>query len=438
MYQRPFILFLCLLIILSSLFLSGCSFIKEDKNVSESEKWQGVIVLWDFPRWPDKNGDRFGWIEEKITQFEKSHPGVFIQLRRLKWEYGMIELRAAAASGTHPDIAPVASDLGFIAGGYLESVKEFFTPEELKEYEPKALEAVSYNGEIYGFPWFITTYGLFLNKDVFSARNAQVPEKGTWTYDEFVQALQKVSYDKNHDGKNDYFGFNVFLSPGSYQIWPFLTMDGANIFDDKGNFVLNSPEGILALTRMVDLEAKYKVTPEEYGTLAEKEVWGDFVEKNKIAVYPAGPWAIKILSDLKKEGKGFDFEIAHYPKGDSFPTGISLVSGYGIFRQEDQQKKAMCIEFLKYITSEKEQEALIDYGVFPAMTKVSNRVIKDPHMLKMKEILDTSAVLPKIKNWHTVDEIITTQIRQALISKKTPAEALEDAQEEIQKIKEMR
>ena len=124
------------------------------------EKWQGIITLWDFPRWPDKSGDPFGWIKNKILEFEKEHPGVFIHLRSLKWEYGLIELRAAATSGTNPDIAPIAADCDFILKGYLEPVDEYFLPEELEKYEPKALEAVSYQERIYGFPWFMTTHGL--------------------------------------------------------------------------------------------------------------------------------------------------------------------------------------------------------------------------------------------------------------------------------------
>ena len=117
----------------------------------------------------------------------------------------------------------------------------------------------------------MTTYGLYLNKEIFNERNATIPEKGSWSYDEFVSALQKATYDQNNDGKIDHYGFNLFLSPGNYQVWGFLTMDGAQIFDEKGNFTLNTPEGVSALTKLVDLETKYKVVPfDEYGTMEEK------------------------------------------------------------------------------------------------------------------------------------------------------------------------
>ncbi|MDN5312410.1 MAG: multiple sugar transport system substrate-binding protein [Thermoanaerobacteraceae bacterium] len=435
MYRRPFTLFFCLIFVFLMVGSNGCGSDKKSVEPNVKKEWQGVITLWDFPRWPDKNGDRFGWIEKKISEFEKKHPGVFIHLRQLKWEYGLIELKAAAAAGTPPDMAPVAADFDFISAGYLEQVDEYIKPEDIPKYDEKAIEAVSYQGRIYGFPWFITTHSLFLNLEAFSARGAKNPGNETWTYDEFVAALQKLTYDKNRNGKMDYYGFNLFLSPGNFTVWPFLTMDGANIFDENGNFVLNSPEGVSALAKMVDLAAKYKVVPEEdYGTLEENLVWGDFAEKRKIAVYPAGPWAIKVLEDRERAGKGFKFDIAQYPAGQKQPRAFAIVSAYGIFKQEDGAKKELCAEFLSYITSEKEQQALEQYGVFPAIKAVRQKIIEDPFMKKMEKILDDARVLPKVNNLYKKDEILTAQIRMALLAQKTPAQALEDAAREIEKI----
>ena len=75
MFCRPTILFLCTILVIATALIcfSGCGVEnKEDKGLSE-DMWQGVITLWDFPRWPDENGNRFGWIERKISEFEKSH-----------------------------------------------------------------------------------------------------------------------------------------------------------------------------------------------------------------------------------------------------------------------------------------------------------------------------------------------------------------------------
>jgi multiple sugar transport system substrate-binding protein len=440
MRHRTLVLFFCFIFFMAAfmgLILIGCNVERNNSSIESEESWEGIITLWDFPRWPDKTGNKFGWIESKIREFEKENPGVFIHLRPLKWEYGLIELRAATAAGTYPDIAPIAADFDFIIEGHLEPVNEFISSDELERYEPRAIEAVTYQNQIYGFPWFMTTYGLFLNKENFTSQNAVIPEDGCWTYDEFVQALQKLTLDQNKDGKIDKYGFNFFLSPSNYQIWGFLTMDGAPVFDKQGNFMLNSPEGVSALTKLVDLDSKYKLVPtEEYGTLEETKVWSDFCENQRISVYPAGPWAIKILNDRYKSGNGFEFDLVHYPTGESNPSGFTLVSGYGIFKQENEAKKKMCAKFLKYITSEAEQEVLEEYGVFPVYMELLAKSSSDPLMKRMKEILDTTENLPKVRNWHKIDEAVISQIRLALNSQKTPSEALADAAKDVQLILE--
>ena len=39
----------------------------------------------------------------------------------------------------------------------------------------------------------MTTHGLFVNKEMFEANNAVIPEDGFWTYEEFVSELEKVT-----------------------------------------------------------------------------------------------------------------------------------------------------------------------------------------------------------------------------------------------------
>ena len=125
------------------------------------------------------------------------------------------------------------------------------------------------------------------------------------------------------------------------------------------------------------------VPHDEYGTLEETQVWSDFCE-NKIAVYPTGPWAINILNKRYKSGEGFEFDLVHYPKGRSMASPFVLVSGYGIFKQQDSEKKELCAKFLKNITSEKEQKALAEYGVFPVYLEEPGKIIKDPMIKRMK------------------------------------------------------
>ncbi|MDI3535254.1 MAG: multiple sugar transport system substrate-binding protein, partial [Thermosediminibacterales bacterium] len=70
--KKKWVVFVLMFFLLTA-FTSACSLFKksEQQFLEKSEKnWQGIITLWDYPRWPDSKGNRFHWIEEKIKEFE--------------------------------------------------------------------------------------------------------------------------------------------------------------------------------------------------------------------------------------------------------------------------------------------------------------------------------------------------------------------------------
>ncbi|MDI3533835.1 MAG: multiple sugar transport system substrate-binding protein [Thermosediminibacterales bacterium] len=338
------------------------------------------------------------------------------------------------AEKTYPDIAPVGTNCSYIRKGLLEPVEQFLSEDEIKDYYKGAIEAVTYNGSIWGFPWFMTTYALFLNMDIFEERNVKPPEDGIWTWEEFVAKLQELTYDSNGDGKKDVFGFHSFIKEGYYNTWGIITSDEAKLFsDDLSEFTFTSDEAISGLQKLVDLAQKYNVTPPEFGKQGPKEAWTAFVENKNIAVFPAGSWAVNVLRQREKEGKGFKFDVAGFPLGKlGMPNIIHPEFGaYGIFKEDEEAKKRVCISFLKFITAPEEQRKLKDYGVFPVRKSVGNIYLDDSYMIRIQENLNYTSPPPCHPNWLKIEPIIQNQIREAVTGKKSPKQALEDAKSSI-------
>lgn len=421
-------LFIIIIFIFSILVSCGGKINSNDLLKEKEEKKEEIVItLWDFPRWESENNSRFGWIEKKIKEFEKAHPGVYIYLKKLKWEYGMFEIKAACQAGINPDIAPVAGEYDLILRGYVEPVDEFFTKEELEKYDERALEALRVNGRLYGFPWFLTTYGMFINKDLFEERKLSFPPEGGWTFQKFMDTAIKLTWDKNRDKKVDYYGFDYVLKPGNYGFWGLLTMDGARFFDNEGNFILNSKEGLSALKKLSEAFQKNVIFPPEAGDRDEKRLWGNFTEKKKVAMTFMSNWAIPLLEKKKNEGSGFNFELLPYPGGESQAHSFAVTSGYAILKQNDERKKKLCGEFLKFITSEKEQENLLKYGVLPAIKSVQEKAVSENEFYKKsKELLTSAEFLPKVRNWQEIENIINTELLLCIKGKKTPEKALQD------------
>ncbi len=437
--RKAFTLFLCAILIVY-IFL-GPTLLEQmresyEKTIEPQHKkteWTGVITLWDYPRLDMRNGTRFSWIKGKIKEFEKNNPGVYIELKQLDWQDGPTFMKAAAKTGANPDIAPVGSDYFYMSGGYLEELDEYISLAERSDYIGSILDTAVYKGKIYGLPWMMTGYTMLLNTDRFSERNISPPENGEWTYEQFVEALKQLTYDTDGKGGPDVFGFNSFIEPGYYNTFGIIMSDGALIMDEAtGSYTFNTPEALSGLTRLCDLKHKYKVTHPGFGKMDENQAWATFL-KGETAVYIGGSWAVPLLRNSQGD-KAVNFTVARYPTGNAdVPLSISsTTSSYAVFKQEDEGKRKVCADFIRFITSAEAQAELVNFGYFPVRKSGKHLYENDKEMYTIQQSLYFAEHLPKVDNWSEIDTVLQTKIKEAVAGSISPEQALKDAERLIQ------
>ena len=426
------ILFIILWPIYNILYVKG---VFENDNAKENQ-WEGVITLWDYPRLNIENGSRYGWISEKIKRFERENPGVYIELEPIDWSKGPYKLEVGLKTGNLPDIAPVANDFAFMREDVLETLDNHFTEDEKEEFKYQALKSVTYDNKIWGFPTMMTTYGMFINLEIFRERGVEPPIDGNWTYEEFVEKMKMLTYDGDGDGEIDHYGFTSFIKPNYYNIWGILLSDGGEIIDSSGNFSFNDEKAISGLEKVISLKNKHKVTPEDFGVLDENKAWQMFYKDKNVAVYPTGSWAVNVLESLYNNGEGFLFEVVNFPIGDSkVPLTLNNnVVSYGIFKQEDIGKLDMCVKFLKFINNEKYQRELEKLGMFTVKKTVKDMYKNNPNMKRSEDSLAYTKVIPRHKDFKEIDRILQSSIRMAIIGEKSSKDALDEADRAIEKI----
>ncbi len=408
----------------------------EKLNNKKLEEWKGIIQLWDFPRVDSKTGSRYGWIQDKIRKFERENPGVFIELVPLDWKKGTNKLEVALKTGNLPDIAPIGTEYIYMNESTLVPLDEYFTKDEIKEFKFLAMNAVTKDEQMWGVPFMMTTYSMFLNVELFKQRGVELPLDGNWTYEEFVEKMKALTWDDNGNGDLDYFGFVSPIKPDFYNLWGIILSDGAEIVNDRGEYTFYGEKAISGLQKVVDLKQKYNATPEEFGLYDENEAWNLFFNQKKVAAYPTGSWAAKTLLDKYQSGEGFEYVVANYPIGDRrLPISLNnSVSAYGIFKQEDKGKLDMCVKFLKFITKDNHQKELERLGVFPVKSTIEDIFANDPNMKKIEDCLSYTIQLPRHKEWNEIDRILQNQIRLAIIGEKTAEEAIEEARSQVMQI----
>lgn len=201
------------------------------QSCHRSETRKIVIRVWDYPRpapqgvkkWEDH------WEYKIFKEFERKHPGVKIEYTRLSWRNGGEKLDIAVLSGNPPDLAGSAFKNAYVERGVLEPIDRFLTHEDSTDILPQALQPFRYNGHIYAWPWYMTVYTLILNKRIFNERHVPIPEDGIWTWDEFVNAMQKLTFDRDGDGKIDVYGIAFTLEPDHNEAWAFIHSEGARV-----------------------------------------------------------------------------------------------------------------------------------------------------------------------------------------------------------------
>ena len=111
-----------------------------------------------------------------------------------------------------------------------------------------ALDAVSWNGKIYGLPKFVSVQSMFWNKDHFKQAGLD-PEAAPENWDSFVSVAKAVTTDGR-------YGYTCDMGnpAGAYQNFlRALLLAGGELYDAQWNPQLNSEAGVEGLTKMVEL-----------------------------------------------------------------------------------------------------------------------------------------------------------------------------------------
>lgn len=441
---RPFTLFLCLILIVFILFAPH--FLKRpqideliDKVFKKEIEWKGIITIRDYPRLDASTGYKYSWITKKIKEFERNNPGVFIEFKPLDTKTGYIEIEKSIKTNSYPDIAPVGANKEIISTGALEPLDRYLKQDEINRFKEDAIEAVKNDNQIWGIPYMMENYCLFLNLDLFNEKGVKPPEDGIWTYEEFVDTLKQMTYDKNGDGKIDVFGFDSYIAPNHYNTWGILLSDGGEIIDHKRDiYRFYGDEAVSGLKKLVDLKLLHKVTPTSFGVHDSSAAWRSFSVEKKIAVYPGKTSNMSILKVLNSRGKGFNFAVAKYPIGEAgFPIYPgNTVTAYGVFKQEDKKKLEMCVKFLKHLIDDESGESLYNQGVFPVQKNVSEIYKKDRIMNDLEREVKYSKPIGNHPKWKEIDYILQNQLKMALLGEKTTEEAIRTAKEKIDELLE--
>lgn len=317
-------------------------------------------------------------------------------------------LALAGPSGDGPDIFFQPQDrLGdVVAQGLATPI--VYSNEEINGFSKAAIDAFTYEGEIYGAPVAIETYFAYYNKAIIDE------------YPTTIEDVFKMSQEFT-DRENDQFGFLV--SPEFYYLYSFINSNGGYIFGeqdgvyDVDDIGLDNEGAVAGLEQYMEF-INADILPR---TLTVDVLDGLFTD-GKVGMVISGPWAISNY----QRALGDDLGTAPLPEmgGEIAPSFVGvkswLVSSYS-------EHPEWAMDLAKFITNDESSQLYheltnelpprpaildaIDDPIYAGHTQQIEYGTPMPNIPEMSAVWDMDDAIQLIINGEDIEEVLSETVQ---------------------------
>ncbi|BBH24426.1 ABC transporter substrate-binding protein [Paenibacillus baekrokdamisoli] len=424
--MKSLVVLMCMVLLLTACGSNGNS----SSGETESAKPNKGITLTAItpPGMEDYYNARSKAFEEKT--------GVKVNIEVVAWNDIITKLTndAVAGSDTYDIIGIDDIYLAkFADAGWIVPVDQYMTKELKGDLMDYANRFIQYKGKTYGLPWYTAWKTFGYNKDMLKKIGV---DHAPQTWDEFIQLSQKLQKD----------GIVPYASAWSWGRMEAVICDfvaimgsmGAEPFENgKPNF--NNEKGLEALQLMYDMIYKYKIVDPASIQFGESDVNSAFAAGQTAFQFQ---WGIPLMDLNKPENS----QVVNMTDLSLFPSKVSSASTIGSFVQaisKGSKNPKEAWDFIQFLNGPEGQKDMIlktgGTDKFTAWKSVS----EDPEIKKnlpgfevaMKQA-DTALARPQLPWYQEWSAMMQDHIQMALLKSKTPQEALQEADQETQKIME--
>ena len=223
-------------------------------------------------------------------------------------EFGFFDLltnfSVAAPAGKGPDIVDGAHDwLGELATNGLLAPLDL--GDKGADFASAALQAFTYDGELYGLPYMTENVALFRNTDL-------VPDAPA-TWKEVVEISRELTADNSDDIEANQYGF-VLSGNDAYHFFPMMTAYGGYVFGQNADGTYDPTDIGIGNAGSIKAAALFDSMLEEGLIPPSLDVQTiiDWFEQGKAAMTITGPWNLPRVQD-----SGINYAIDPLPEGSA-------------------------------------------------------------------------------------------------------------------------
>jgi multiple sugar transport system substrate-binding protein len=384
-----------------------------------SKKLSGDITVWYFEYEINSKED----MQFIAGKFMEANPGVTVNLESPPIDQYHDRLITAVGAGEAPDLAMNATawmtelaNAGSIVNWETVTPKAF-----IATFVQNMLETGRFKGGLYGLPYLATSRAMFINDDIY--RKAGVKPADTW--DQFISVAQKTTNAKEGTYGLALQGAGVenFAAWFLYFLWSY----GGEVFNQKGELIINSPEGVKALSLMGDLVNKYKVTqPNVTGTDLAEQL--NLFKSGKAGATITGPWMIGIL---KSDAPSLPYSVVPIPRGAKRVT-LGVTDSLVLFK--DSRNSDAAIEFARFFMSKDMHTRWVSgRGMIPVIQASSKDAVftQNKNLKVFLDLLPSARFAPLDARWTRIMEEGGKALQSVYLNQMSPKDALDKAVQNV-------
>lgn len=415
----------------SLLGVAGCG------GGGEAEQNEAGATVVTFSVSPDDSGTR----AQIVERFNKENEGeISINFREAPTDSGeffqQLQTQFQAGGG---DIDVIGGDViwpaQFAANGWITALSERFTEDMRSEFLQGPVDANTYEGEIYGVPWFTDAGMLYYRRDLLEQSGFSEPPK---SWEELIEMAKKTQQDSGTD-----IGF--IFQGADYEGGVVNGLEYVNSFggaaisgEDSNQVTIDSPESIEGL-KMERRMIEEGITPLSVSNYTEQESQAAFLNGNAIFCRN-WPYVYALVGDPDASKINEDqVGVAPLPAGDGGES-VSGLGGWNFYlnANTDQETQDAAWKFIQYMTaSEQQKEYALGGSYLPTRTALyDDQEILDavPVIALGGEALKRTVPRPVSPYYSDMSQEMADQFNASLKGDITPEKAASNLQTSLQEI----
>ncbi len=410
-------------------FLGGC--------VPDSNGRQTTLTIWAAPTGGDEKA-----FKALCSRFEAEHPAI-----RLHVTGGLREekLVRAIVAGTPPDLAYLYNPVmvGPLAGNHaVRALDEYYNHAGFRDQDflPGAIEQMRYDGSLYAMPVGRDSRGFYWNKRVFREAGLD-PNRPPRTFDELFEISVKLT-KKRPDGSLSRLGM---LPPQDTAL--FFCAMGGRLYDPASKRVtIDLPENVAALKwriKLVDAEGGRDAVAGFTSGFGPMESAQNPLAKGDVAMQVDGEW---LAVHLERYAPSAEYGIGEIPHPANRPdlANMAWQDGDIMVMPDGARHPQAAWEFMRWLQEPRQQE---DYAGRLNNLPTVRALLNSPKITtgsRSKETLGyilqhiaanqaNTRFFPALPVTKLYRDALDNAVQLAELHRKTPEEALADAQKRVQR-----